>query len=246
MNSTAVGFFTAILIMAGHCSIAQGSLGFSINYGDRIVLTPDYPDFLNNSKYLTPTLVYAYQLKFASGFSTVFEAQAGATAYQIMPIPHDTISANNPLGPFILFRETLFVSRVGITPGKTFRLGKNELFIGMGGGVSYYLGTSSNSVSIFKFDQGIKYKIFSAVSHAPEHGTFAGFAEAQVRLTFTNRITMSFQYLRHFRSIMEGEFAFYNTQVPASGTFKFVPQGVSFQMLYQLRQSPTSGKITFD
>jgi hypothetical protein len=235
MKSFPVFILISVSLVNTIC-LAQTSIGLSINNGDRVTFTPNYSNLFWRKSFLTPTLVFAHQIRSTSGFSLVFEAQAGLTQYYVAPISQDTINFN-PLGPSLLMLEMLFVSRIGTTPGITFKLGEKDLFIGLGGGLSYHVGEWSDGLNIFKIDNGVKYKVFSAVTDAPKQGALSAYANAQVRLTLTERITFSFQYLRNFRSVFSGDFSFYHSPEPASGTYKFIPKGVSFQFLYQLRKT---------
>jgi hypothetical protein len=235
MKSFPVFILISVSLVNTIC-LAQSSIGLSINNGDRVIFTPSYSNLFWRKSFLTPTIVFAHQIRSNSGFSIVFEAQAGLTQYYVAPIAHDTIDFN-PSGPSLLMTEMLFVSRIGATPGVTIKSGEKDLFIGLGGGLSYHVGEWSDELNIFKIDNGVRYKVFSAVTAVPKHGALGAYANAQVRVALSERITFSFQYIRTFRSVFSGDFSFYHTPEPASGTYKFVPKGVSFQFLYQLRKT---------
>jgi len=130
-----------------HDVIAQSSIGLSVNYGDRLTFTPNYRDLLLQHRSFTPTLVYAYQKKFRSDFSLIMGGQAGIAGYQLIPELGDTLSIGVDRYPFVDYG--IFVSRFELTPGKMLHIGGRELFIGIGGGISYYLVFPLTTMSIF-------------------------------------------------------------------------------------------------
>lgn len=210
---------------------AQSFLGLSVNYGDKLTFTPNYPDLLLNRRSFSPTLVYSYQKKNPSGFSMIFGGQAGIAGYQLIPELSDPISQSTERYPFIDYG--IFVSRIEVTPGKIFLVGKRELFIGLGGGISYYILFPYTTMSVVGSSGD---ELFSAYIEAPDAGTFAGFAKVYTKISLSQRLDLAFQYSRHWQSILHGEFEFYNTNPPAAGSIKLIPQGISLVLLYRLKK----------
>lgn len=156
------------------------------------------------------------------------------SGYQLIPVLRDT------LGPFVdrtPFRDYgIFVGRVEVTPGKVFHIGKRELFVGIGGGISYYLVFPFTTMGISVTYQGAGVRVFSSYIEAPDSGIFSGFAKVYLKMPISNRLDLAFQYSRHWKSILEGEFEFYHTKTPAKGAIKLVPQGISLMLLYRLKK----------
>jgi hypothetical protein len=213
---------------------AQSFLGLSVNYGDELTFTPYYSDLLLKRKSFSPTLVYSYQKKFPSHFSVIVGGQAGIAGYQLIPLLSDPMSQSKERFPFVDYG--IFVSRLEATPGKVFHIGKKEMFIGLGGGISYYLLFPFTTMSVFGEYQGSFQELFSAYIEAPDAGTFSGFAKAYVKVSISNRLDLAFQYSQHFQPILHGEFEFYQTSTPTAGSIKLIPRGVSLILLYRLRK----------
>ena len=116
---------------------AQSSIGLSFNYGDRLTFTPNYPGLLLKRNSFSPTLVYSKQKKFQSDFAVIFGGQVGIAGYQLIPVLRDTLGPSGDRSPFADYG--IFVNRLEVTPGRVFHIGKRELFVGLGGGISYYL-----------------------------------------------------------------------------------------------------------
>ncbi len=211
---------------------AQSSLGLSINYGDNLTFTPNYSDLLLNRKSFTPTLVYSNQKGLPLGLSTIFGAQAGIAGYQLIPEVSDPLSRSRERYPFIDYG--IFVSRIEVIPGKTFFIGKREMFIGLGGGVSYYLLFPFTTMSVFGSSGDL---LFSSYIEAPNSGTIAWFAKVNTKISLSQRFDLALQYTRHWESILHGEFEFYNdNNPPETGSIKLIPQGVSLILLYRLKK----------
>lgn len=215
-------------------STAQSSIGLSINYGDRLTFTPNYPNLLLKRKSFTPTLVYSYQKNFQSGFSVILGGQTGIAGYQLIPELGDTLSRIVDRYPFVDYG--IFVSRLEITPGKVFRIGKRQLFVGAGVGISYYLLFPFTTMGAYVTYQGGGAKIFDSYIESSESGVFSGFGKIYMKVTMSKRLDLALQYSRHWKSILDGEFQFYHTKTPASGDIKLVPQGVSLILLYGLKK----------
>lgn len=220
--------------MAACNATAQSSIGLSINYGDRLTFTPNYPNLLLKRKSFTPTLVYSYQKSFHSDFSVILGGQAGIAGYQLIPVMSDTLGPSGDRSPFVDYG--IFVSRLELTPGKIFHLGKRRFFVGIGGGISYYLVFPFTTMSVFVMYQGSVVKVFDSYIESSDAGVFSGFGKVYMKLTMSKRLDLAFQYSRHWKSILDGEFQFYHTKTPASGDIKLVPQGVSLILLYRLKK----------
>jgi hypothetical protein len=234
-------FVKSILVIfisiAGYDTLAQSFIGLSVNYGDKLMFTPNYPDLLLQRRSFTPTLVYAYQKKFQSDFSLIIGGQAGIAGYQLIPVLRDTLDSSVPSGdrtPFVDYG--IFVSRLELTPGKTFQIGKRELFVGIGGGISYYRVFPFTTMSISIRHQGTRVRVFDSYIESPEAGVFAGFGKVYMQTELSKRLDIAFQYSMHWRSILNGEFEFYHTRTPAAGSIKLIPQGVSLMLLYRLQK----------
>jgi hypothetical protein len=212
---------------------AQGFLGLSVNYGDKLTFTPNYPNVLLQRRSFSPTLVYANQKRFHSDFALLFGGQAGIAGYQLIPELGDTLSAYVEHYPFTDYG--IFVSRLEITPGKVFHIGKREFFIGLGGGISYYLVFPFTTMSVSVVYKGADVSVFSSYVESSSSGVFSEFAKVYMKMPVSDRIEFAFQYSSHFKSILEGEFEFYHTKTPSSGTIKLFPQGVSLMFLYRLK-----------
>lgn len=226
--------FISFLWMAACNATAQSSIGLSINYGDRLTFTPNYPNLLLKRKSFTPTLVYSYQKSFHSDFSVILGGQAGIAGYQLIPVMSDTLGPSGDRSPFVDYG--IFVSRLELTPGKIFHLGKRRFFVGIGGGISYYLVFPFTTMSVFVMYQGSVVKVFDSYIESSDAGVFSGFGKVYMKLTMSKRLDLAFQYSRHWKSILDGEFQFYHTKTPASGDIKLVPQGVSLILLYRLKK----------
>lgn len=213
---------------------AQSLLGLSINYGDKLTFTPNYPSLLLQRRSLSPTLVYSKQRKFYSDFAVIFEGQAGIAGYQLVPILNDTLGPTGDRSPFADYG--IFVSRLEIIAGKVFYIGKRELFVGLGGGISYYLVFPFSTMDVSVAYQSTDVSVFSSYVESSSSGVFSGFAKVCMKMPISNRIDVAFQYSMHCKSILEGEFEFYHTKTPASGTIKLFPQGISFILLYRLKK----------
>ena len=213
---------------------AQSSIGLAINYGDRLTFTPNYPGLLLKRNSFSPTLVYSRQIKFHSDFSVIFSGQVGIAGYQLVPVLFDTLGLSGDRSPFVDYE--IFVSRLELTPGKVFHIGKRELFVGLGGGISYYLVFPFTTMGVSVTYQGVGVNVFSSYVEAPSSGTLSGFAKVYMRLPISNRLDIAFQYSRHWKSILEGEFEFYHTKTPASGSIKLVPQGISLILFYRFKK----------
>lgn len=83
--------------------------------------------------------------------------------------------------------------------------------------------------------QGAGVKVFSSYVESSSSGVFSGFAKAYMKMSMSNRLDLALQYSRHMKSILEGEFEFYHTKTPASGTIKLVPQGISLILFYRFK-----------
>lgn len=215
-------------------STAQSFIGLSVNYGDGLTFTPYYPDLLLKRKSFTPTLVYSYQKQFASDFSIIIGGQIGIAGYQLIPVLRDTLGLSGVRTPFVDYG--IFVSRLELTPGKVFHIGKKELFFGLGGGVSYYLLFPFTIMSVFSEYQGSLVQLFSAYIEAPDAGTFTWFVKVYAKTSVSNRLDLAFQYSLHWQPILHGEFEFYHTNSLAGGSIKLIPQGVSIMLLYRLKK----------
>jgi hypothetical protein len=213
---------------------AQNFLGLSVNYGDELTFTPYYSDLLLKRKSFSPTLVYSYQKVFSSRFSVIVGGQAGIAGYQLIPELSDPMSQSKEQYPFVDYG--IFVSRLEVTPGKVFYIGKKELFVGLGGGISYYLLFPFTTMSVLGEYQGSFQELFSAYIEAPDAGTFSGFVKVYAKVSISNRLDLAFQYSQHFQPILHGEFEFYQTSTPTAGSIKLIPRGVSLILLYRLRK----------
>jgi hypothetical protein len=232
-------FFISLLFVLGLLSCndspGQSFLGLSINYGDRLTFTPEYPSMLLDRRSFSPTIVYSRQTKSPSGFSLVYGAQVGIAGYQLVPQYNDTLSMGGT-EPYPFSYYAIFVGRLEVTPGKVFQIRGKELFIGIGGGVSYYFFLFPYaSMGVDLAYQGSSVETFSAYIESSESGVFNPFAKVYAKINLSPRLDIALQYSRHWRSILSGEFEFYHTETPASGTIKLVPQGISVMLLYRLR-----------
>jgi hypothetical protein len=232
-------FFRFLLFVLGllGCSDspAQNLLGLSINYGDKLTFTPEYPSLLLERRSISPTFVYSRQTNFRSGFSMIYGAQAGIAGYQLVPVPGDTMSGRiekRTIGDY-----GILVGRLEFAAGKVFNVSKKELFVGIGGGYSYYFFLSpATGIAVYVWNQsGIDgSRVFTAYIESPESGVFAAFAKVHAKINLSPRLDMALQYSSHWKSILSGEFEFYHTETPASGTIKLVPQGISLILLRRL------------
>lgn len=230
-------FSSAMMLVQSFTGIdanAQSFLGLSVNYGDELTFTPYYSDLLLRRKSFSPTIVYSYQKTFSSHFSVIVGGQAGIAGYQLIPELNDPTSQSKERYPFVDYG--IFVSRLEATPGKVFHIGKKELFVGLGGGISYYLLFPFTTMSVFGEYQGSFGKLFSAYIEAPDAGTFTGFVKIYAKISISTRLDLAFQYSRHSQPILHGEFEFYHTSTPAAGSIKLIPRGVSLILLYRLRK----------
>lgn len=229
--------FILLCWLLSSTSIAQGFLGLSINYGDRLTLTPD-TDLILNRRSFSPTLTYTYQWITPSKFCVLAGVQSGVMGYQLTPelsYPPGSEKERFPLGDY-----ENFVGRLEVALGKVVSLGEKELIIGGGGGASYYWVFPSTSMGVHVQYQGSSVQVFSAQIDAPVEGTFAGFAKVYAKVSLSKRLDLALQYSRHWRSVLYGRFAFRNLPAPVSGTITLVPQGVSFVLICRLKSNRTS------
>jgi hypothetical protein len=234
MSKYLINIFLISILFASHDILAQSFIGLSVNYGDKLTFTPNYPDLLLQRRSFTPTLVYAYQKKFQSDISLIIGGQAGISGYQLIPELGDTLSTSVDRYPFIDYG--IFVCRLELTPGKTFQIGKRDLFVGIGGGISYYRVFPFTSMGVIVIHQGAGVTVFDSYIESPEAGVFAGFGKIYMQTELSKRLDIAFQYSMHWRSILNGEFEFYHTRTPAAGSIKLIPQGVSLMLLYRLQK----------
>ncbi len=68
--------------------------------------------------------------------------------------------------------------------------------------------------------QGAWVRVFSSYIEAPDSGIFSGFAKVYLKMPISNRLDLAFQYSRHWKSILEGEFEFYYTKTPRERSYK--------------------------
>lgn len=228
MSFTFLGAMLLIQSFIGVEANAQSFLGLSVNYGDEITSTPNYSNLFLKRRSFSPTLVYSYQKIFPSNFSVIVGGQTGIAGYQLIPV------LNGEQYPFVDYG--IFVSRLEATPGKVFRLGRKTVFVGLGGGISYYLLFPFTTMSVFGEYQGSFVELFSAYIEAPDGGTFSAFFKVYSKISISNRFDLALQYSRHSEPILRGEFEFYNTSTPTAGSLKLIPRGVSLILLYRLRK----------
>jgi hypothetical protein len=233
VKSIVTYLLAGLVLLATNHSTAQSFLGLSINYGDKLTFDPETSMILDRRSF-SPTIVYSRQSNFQSGFSLIYGAQMGIAGFQLVPKYADTLSVGVDPYPFGYYG--IFVSRLELTPGKVFQIGKKELFVGIGGGASYYFFILPyGSMGVELAYQGSLLQTFSAYGESSESGVFAAFAKVYAKINLSRRFDVAFQYSRHWKSVLSGEFEFYHTATPASGTMKLVPQGISVQLLYRLR-----------
>lgn len=103
---------------------AQSFLGLSINYGDKLRFTPNYPGLLLKRNSFSPTLVYSNQKKFQSDFAVIFGGQVGVAGYQLIPVLRDTLGPSGDHSPFVDYG--IFVSRLELHPVRCFILEKEN------------------------------------------------------------------------------------------------------------------------
>ena len=231
-SKNTITLFILFILFSSLDARAQSSIGLAINYGDKLQFTPNYRNLLLNRKSFSPTLVYSYQKIFDSDFSVMLGGQMGVAGYQLIPEFGDTLSRNVDRYPFGEYE--IFVSRLEMTVGKVFRIQKRQLFVGAGGGMSYYLVFPYSSMGVTINDQGSRVKVFDSYIESSEAGVFSGFGKVYIKMNMSKRLDLAFQYSRHWKSILHGEFQFYHTRTPASGDIKLVPQGVSLILLCRL------------
>jgi hypothetical protein len=222
----------ALLFVAYMDATAQHFLGLSVNYGDRLTFNSSYPGLLLRRRSFSPTLVYSNQKKINSDFAVIYGGQIGIAGYQLTPVVRDTVGFADT---FTFADYGIFVSRLEITPGKLFYVRKRELFVGVGGGVSYYHVFPFTTMDIIIDHQGMGVNEFSAVVEAPSSGTFCGFVKIYLKMPLSGRFDLSLQYASHWKSILEGEFEFHHTTTIAAGSIRFVPRGLSVMLLYHLK-----------
>jgi hypothetical protein len=210
-------------------SAAQSFLGLSINYGDRLNFT-NSPSLLLKRRSFSPTLVYSEEKKLSSNLSVIFGGQLGVAAYQLVPIFDDSFGSahNGERYPFVDYG--ILVGRLESTIGHVFRFRKKDIFVGLGGGASYYRGFEFTTMSVSV--DGIQ--AFSSFVEFPYSGSINGFAKIYIKTRVSSRLDLAFQYSTHWRSILNGEFEFDNTKVPSAGSIRLVPRGVSLMILYRL------------
>src|SRR5205085_8454977 len=94
----------------------------------------------------------------------------------------------------------ILVGRLEFAAGKVFHVSKKQLFVGIGGGYSYYFFLSpSTAVSVLVWNQsgtGIS-QVFSAHIESPESGVFNPFAKVYAKINLAPRLDLAFQYSQH-------------------------------------------------
>jgi hypothetical protein len=226
--------FITIIFIVSQDLYSQSSIGLSVNYGDNLAFSPNYPDLLLKRRSFTPTLVYAYEKEIRSSFSVMIGGQAGIAGYQLVPVLHDTLGPSGDRFPFVDYG--IFLSRLELTPCKVFHFRDRKVLIGVGGGVSYYRVFPLTTMSIFVMYQDSSVKVFDAYIESPDEGVFSGFGKVYLQTELSKRLDIAVQYSRHLGSILEGEFEFYHTRAPASGTIKLTPQAFSLILFYRLKK----------
>lgn len=230
-----LGFAAVVLIQFFTWTDAssQGFFGLSINYGDALTFTP-HTDLLLNRKSFSPTLVYSHQLLRPSKFGLVVGVQSGVMGHQLVPELSYLGGSGKNRYPIVEYGN--FVSRIEVIPGKVMRFNKKKLFVGIGGGVSYYLLFPFTSIDVYAGPAGSLGKHFSAYIEAPNAGSLVGFVKVYAKISLSDRCDMAVQYSRHRQSIMTGEYEFLQTSTATKGSISLVPQGVSFMLLYRLKR----------
>lgn len=226
--------FTTIILVVSLDLYSQSSIGLSVNYGDNLTFSPNYRELLLKRRSFTPTLVYAYEKEIRSGFSVMIGGQVGIAGYQLVPVLRDTLGPSGDRSPFVDYG--IFLARVELTPGKVFHFRGRNLFVGFGGGISYYRVFPLTTMSVFVMYQDSPVKVFDAYIESPDEGVFTGFGKVYVQTELSKRFDIAFQYSRHLGSILAGEFEFYHTKTPASGSIKLTPQAFSVTLLYRFKR----------
>lgn len=213
------------------------SIGLSVHYGDRMTIRPELPGSFRPRRSVSPTVSYVLQQSLGKTFSLWLGAQAGVAGYQLVPVLRDTLGPNGGPSPFVEYG--IFVARGEVLPGKMFQLRNKTIFLGLGGGFSYYyVFFPYTTMDVWVAHQGTAIHVFSAEAEAPDSGTLSGFVKATVRVTTGKRWSVALSYSHHLQSMLSGNFTIYRTPMSVAGTFRLVPSGFSISLLYQL----TKGK----
>jgi hypothetical protein len=222
--------FILLLLLCASQAVAQNSLGLSINYGDNLKFSPEFSSKLLNRKSLAPTLVFTNQQNFHSDFAALFSFEAGITGYHLVPV------IDRERYPFVDYG--ILVTKAEVVPGKIFKVKGQNIFVGLGGGVSYhFLFSPFTTMDVFAYNNGSSGGVFSALIEGSNNGTLTTFAKLRFRLQLSERYDIGFQYYRHFQSILTGQFEFYEASATSSGSIKLYPQGFSVIISCRLKSS---------
>lgn len=234
MKLTARIILQGLLLGLATQGTAQHSIGLSVHYGDRVTIRPEIPGSFRQRRSISPTVSYVFQQPLGKTLSLWLGAQAGVAGYQLVPVLRDTLGPNGGASPFVEYG--IFVARGEMLPGKTFQLKHKTIFLGLGGGFSYYyVFFPYTTMDVWVASQGTAIHVFSAEAEAPESGTLSGFLKATARVTTGKRWSVALSYSHHVQSMLSGNFTIYQTPTSVAGTFRLVPSGFTLAILYQLR-----------
>ncbi len=207
-------------------SKGQFYLGLSANLGNRLKYTSSSPG-LQNPPRISGSIIGIYNEELKNNWALQYGGALGVLGYNMKVTTLDTLTTAEQIPDSFLEYSTFF-GRFSLTMGKTIYVGKKELMIGLGGGISYYYSVFTEmSYSMSRImDDGSVATTFSADFDSPQT-SILGFAKIATQLKFNDRLTFGLEYSHSFKSILNGTYEFYHTEVPSSGSVSLYPRELS-------------------
>jgi len=207
---------------------AQLHIGLSANIGNWLSYTPDSPG-LRTPANISGSLVLALEQKLKNDWFIQYEADLGVLGYYIQIDRLDTLYDPHYDETTVFGNYYSLYGNFGILAGKEMSIGKKTLMISVGGGASFYfpendfgcgIGTSidDDSGTIPDYIQ-----VFRAETTIPATSA-QPFVKVLAQIKLNSKASVGLGYTHHFKSILEGEYEFYNTETPSSGTISLYPR----------------------
>jgi hypothetical protein len=234
----AVLFFCLMLISLDiHC---QTYAGISMNNGNRLSFSPESDGF-SRPVSISGSLLLRVQEEINENWALQYGFDLGVLGYKLQVNSVDTLFG---VGPSVFTEYSTFYGRFSLIAGRVFKIKVKEMFIGMGGGASYYFSFGPNTT----YDIGIIYPdgknvdIFSAEIDSPSNSVLP-FAKISTQLKVNFNLTVGLEYTHHFGSVLDGTYEFYHSPPPySSGKISLYPGELSFIFLIQVSHMNRWGK----
>lgn len=210
---------------------AQTYAGLSINIGNRLSYSP------KSYAFETPTsasgnVLLMVQRKIKNNWIIQYGGGLGflTSKFQISSI--DTLSQPT----LYIFSENLALyGKINLLVGRTIKIKKTELMIGLGCGGTYYYSPSPDIY--YRFNQIVNNTIgettFEAEINSPS-SSILPFAKISAQLKINFYLTFGLEYTHHFGSMLEGSYEFYHTEKPTTGQISLYPREFSVVLLVRI------------